>query len=803
MGSKTFVGLKTMGMVMAVAAAGGSAASAATLTVTGTGDTIAVDGFVTLREAITSINGAASVNADILPVGIYGSGDAIQFNIGGGGPQTITVGALPLPNLIVPVQINGYSQPGSFANTLTVGDNAVLNVILRGSTSGVHGLSFFQGASGSIVRGLVFQNHFFALQIQASNVLITGNFIGTDRTGTTAEPNAVGINVTNGNLGSNVIGGSAPADRNVISGNSGAAIILNSEQSNAIRGNYIGVTSAGTAALGNASGGIVLGTLGVANLGGPDIGGATAQAGTGAGNVISGNGSHGIQIHVPPLPTVIAGGNIHGNLIGLDATGATAIPNTGAGISLEDSTIVSFGDSRLGPVDIGGAAAGTGNVISGHGTGIIARADLVRIRGNFIGTDITGTLARPNTFGVEISTLGGFAVTALVGGDTAAEGNIISGNASDGLRVFLATATIRRNRIGVSATDAPLGNGGYGVFVDSGLVTLGTTAAAHGNTIAHNGDTGVQVRIGFPAVRGASDAAIQGNRIFANGVGPVTGMGINNSAPDIVTANDTGDGDGGPNGLQNFPVLTTASIAGGNLTVSGTLNSANGAVYRVEIFSNASCDPLGFGEGQSFLGGFNVLTDAGGNGSFGPTVLPIPAGQTRITATATNGTGQTSEFSQCVDATGGGPTPTLAIGNVADAEGNAGVTQFDFAVTLSALSATPVTVDWATADGLATTADNDYVAASGTLTFGPGGPLSQSISIDVLGDTAVELDEPFVVNLSNPSGATLLSAQGTGTILNDDQGGAPPDEIPTLSTWGLILLSAGVALVGMRRLMRQ
>lgn len=802
MASKNLLGLKTMGMVLAAAAASGFAASAATLTVTGTGDTIAVDGLVTLREAITSINGAASVNADILPVGIYGSGDAIQFNIGGGGPQTITVGALPLPNLIVPVQINGYSQGGSFANTLAVGDNAVLNVILRGTTAGVHGLSFFQGASGSIVRGLVFQNHFFAVQLQASNVLVQGNFIGTDRTGTTAEPNAVGINVTNGNLGSNVIGGSAPADRNVISGNSGAAIILNSEQSNAIRGNYIGVTAAGTAALGNASGGIVIGTLGAASLGGPDIGGATAQAGTGAGNVISGNGAHGIQIHVPPPPTVIAGGNIHGNLIGLDATGVTAIPNTGAGISLEDSTIVSFGDSRLGPVDIGGAAAGTGNVISGHGIGVIARADLVRIRGNFIGTDITGTLARPNTFGVEVSTLGGFGVTALIGGDTALEGNIISGNASDGLRVFVATATIRRNRIGVSATDAPLGNGGFGVFVDSGVATLGTATAAHGNTIANNGDTGVQVRIGNPAVHNASDAAIEGNRIFANGGGPVPGMGINNSAPDVVTANDVGDGDGGPNGLQNFPVLTAASIAGGNLTVSGTLNSASGAVYRVEIFSNASCDPLGFGEGQSFLGGLNVLTDGGGNASFGPTVLPVPAGQTRITATATNVAGQTSEFSQCLDATGGVTPPTLAISDVTDAEGNAGATQFDFAVTLSAASATPVTVDWTSADGLATTADNDYSPSSGTLTFDPGDPLTQSISIAVQGDTAVEPDETFVVGLSNPSGATLTDAQGTGTILNDDQGGAPPDEIPTLSTWGLILLSAGVAFVGMRRLMR-
>src|ERR1043165_10176329 len=70
-----------------------------TVTVTGSGDTIALDGSVTLREAIASINGAANVNADVAPVGTYGSGDTIAFNIPGGGPHTISVGALPLPAL--------------------------------------------------------------------------------------------------------------------------------------------------------------------------------------------------------------------------------------------------------------------------------------------------------------------------------------------------------------------------------------------------------------------------------------------------------------------------------------------------------------------------------------------------------------------------------------------------------------------------------------------------------------------------------------------------------------------------------
>ncbi len=89
---------------------------AATITVTGTGDTVAVDGIVTLREAIMSINAGASVNADVVPVGAYGTSDTINFNIAGAGVHTIAPSPA-LPNITKPVTINGYSQPGSSANT--------------------------------------------------------------------------------------------------------------------------------------------------------------------------------------------------------------------------------------------------------------------------------------------------------------------------------------------------------------------------------------------------------------------------------------------------------------------------------------------------------------------------------------------------------------------------------------------------------------------------------------------------------------------------------------------------------------
>jgi hypothetical protein len=110
--------------------------------------------------------------------------------------------------------------------------------------------------------------------------------------------------------------------------------------------------------------------------------------------------------------------------------------------------------------------------------------------------------------------------------------------------------------------------------------------------------------------------------------------------------------------------------------------------------------------------------------------------------------------------------PGLQISDVSELEGDIGLTDFVFTVTQSA-NAKSATVEYATADGSATVADNDYVAQSGTLTFAPG-QTSQQITIEVVGDTTAEPDETFFVNLSDPQGASLVRAQGVGTILNDD-----------------------------------
>jgi uncharacterized repeat protein (TIGR01451 family) len=111
--------------------------------------------------------------------------------------------------------------------------------------------------------------------------------------------------------------------------------------------------------------------------------------------------------------------------------------------------------------------------------------------------------------------------------------------------------------------------------------------------------------------------------------------------------------------------------------------------------------------------------------------------------------------------------PAITIGDVSLLEGDSGVTNFAFTVSLSSSAAQAITVTFATADDTATVADNDYVVNSGMVVF-PAGTTVQTITVEVNGDTTVEPDETFLVNLSSPVNATISDSQGVGTILNDD-----------------------------------
>ncbi|HYX22369.1 MAG TPA: hypothetical protein VFA98_16115, partial [Thermoanaerobaculia bacterium] len=348
--------------------------AAATVTVTDTGDSTGAcsttgTGTCTLRDAITFANA--------------NSGSTIAFNISGAGVHTITP-AGDYPNILVPVTIDGYTQPGTSPNTNgpTQGTNAVLLIELDGvnmDPSFGFGVFIFTGTSqGSIVRGLVINRGKSAgIQVDVSNMVIEGNFIGVDPTGMTAEGNGgYGIAI-DGAITNVLVGGTTPAARNIISGNF-VGIETAGGTNHVIQGNLIGTNALGTGALPGIAPGIVLGhaTTGV------QIGGTTAAA----RNVVSGNFG-GISLSSSLNDSTVTNNVIQGNFIGTDVTGTLPLGNGAPGIA-----------SGAWNNTIGGSAAGAGNVISGNVTAGISMgyADGSTIQGNFIGTDVTGTLAIGN-----------------------------------------------------------------------------------------------------------------------------------------------------------------------------------------------------------------------------------------------------------------------------------------------------------------------------------------------------------------------------------------------------------------------
>ena len=281
-------------LVCLVATALAGTAFAATFTVTNTDDS----GPGSLRQAIE----AANANPGF---------DTIAFNIPGAGVHTITPATL-LPTLDQGVLIDGYSQPGTSVNTDPLGTNAVLAIEIDGSAAGSPTLTLGFNAGNSIIRGLAIGGSpGYALHVSAPGTAVKGCFIGTDAAGALARPNSVGIQPFN--TGSNLtVGGTEPADRNLISGNVFGIYIL--EQGTIIQGNLIGTDATGMVALGNTDTGIVCANV---NGAGATIGGS----GAGEGNVISGN-ARGIWISQGNSVNVI-----QGNKIGVNAAGTGPLGN--------------------------------------------------------------------------------------------------------------------------------------------------------------------------------------------------------------------------------------------------------------------------------------------------------------------------------------------------------------------------------------------------------------------------------------------------------------------------------------------
>ncbi|MDZ4821102.1 MAG: Calx-beta domain-containing protein [Planctomycetota bacterium] len=317
----------------------------------------------------------------------------------------------------------------------------------------------------------------------------------------------------------------------------------------------------------------------------------------------------------------------------------------------------------------------------------------------------------------------------------------------------------------------------------NGTATAGTDYTATSGTLTFApGETSKSIAV--PVIR---DLLAESTEVFTLKLSNVSGATFNKSDA-IATIQDDDSG--------NAPVPT---VSIGNSTVtegnSGTSMSrftvtlsapANGPVVVLYETANGTATA-----GSDYMGTFGSLTFASGETVktvdvpiIGDTLFePSETFLLRLTS-ATGATIATSQGTGTIVDNDTAPLPTLSVNNATITEGNSGTKNMTFTVTLSQASTGTVTVNYATANGTAI-AGSDYNAASGTLTF-TAGQTSKTVTVAVRGDTVAESTETFRVLLSSATGATIATAQGTGTITDNDT--AP---LPTLSMIGNATITEG------------
>jgi hypothetical protein len=564
------------------------------------------------------------------------------------------------------------------------------------------------GGTNALARNVISGNSQYGIFITDSNTsgnVVIGNYIGAAASGTNALPNALsGVFIGNGASG-NIIGGTNALARNVLSGNLQYGVIMTSNTTgNVVLGNYIGTDAGGSHAVSNTLGGVFLAPGATHNL----IGGTNA----GAGNVISGNLGNGILIR----GSSAVSNTVQGNFIGTDATGLNPLPNTVAGVTVDsnatanviggivagarnvisgnnlnsdygviitglgtsgnvvEGNYIGLGANGLTAVSnyfgmvcsggatsniFGGTVAGARNVISGNFSyGMMVKDAGTSgnvVEGNYAGLDAGGMIAVPNYFGV-ICYNG--ATNNLIGGTVPGAANYVSGNNLYGVCITdpgTSGNVVEGNFIGTDRT----GTNGVGNYDNVELQNsatgnfIGGTGAGAGNVIAYAGFANVILYD-----PGTTNNSIRGNSVFNN---PSQGVGIHlvgyNFYP-YVTSNHVGFV-AGPDNLQNFPVITNAFGYAASTILLGTLNSAVNQGFSIDVYRSPGPDSYtgGYGQGQSYVGTVSVTTDGSGNARFAYTNTAGNYAGQYITTTATDASGNTSEFSFAVPATNA-PAPS-------------------------------------------------------------------------------------------------------------------------------------------------
>lgn len=467
-----------------------------------------------------------------------------------------------------------------------------------------------QPLNDATLRNTIAGNGGFGVSInEASGNQVNGNWIGNNYASSTVLANGAGgvqiFSSVSEPATNNVIGGDTPDARNIIAGNNGPGVAITGPLSsdNTVRNNYIGVGLQPVVAFGN--------TVGVEITGGGDRNTVGSAIFANQGNVISGNRNDAIRIS-GTSDEISVGTVVKANVIGLFPTTGQPKGNAGIGVLVGGYTTSTA---------IGGAGTAEKNIISANaGTGVVVSTNSLTttVAGNVI--SLSGIGAPPKD-GILISG----AKATIIGGSSAAAGNVITGNTGNGIRIAstgTTTTTIRYNTIG--GTDEGLSNTLNGVLVEgaSGPIDI------RNGKIYGNGQNGVLVS------GNTQHVGVLNTSFTANGQ-----KGI---ALTPATAGSPGSANNANHDIDppfNIRVNQAKRITGRVLSEkSGSIfTPASCDTCTVQIFAT---DPLALdGEGRDQIVATDVKPDK--SGYFTATLPFIP---NQLALTATDKTGNTSEF---------------------------------------------------------------------------------------------------------------------------------------------------------------
>jgi Ca2+-binding RTX toxin-like protein len=558
---------------------------------------------------------------DVLAGGVVIDGGASDNLVGTSGQSVDDAGERNVisGNNSPGVVLNGFTTShnvvaGNFVGTGPTGATAlgnrgggiVLDVVRSTNWIGVNSVFGPENADqGNVISGNG-AGHLNGVEFfGSSGIVVAGNLIGTDASGSNAIGNGSGVLIDDS---SSILVGTSGQDgandaleRNVISGNDiGVWLYTDTGRGpgalpttgNLVAGNWIGTNSTGTVALGNVGDGVDIDQSSTNTIGGTS---------TGAGNLISGN-TNGVEI------SDASANLVQGNLIGLDQTGTLALGNSGAGVLV---------DAGASSNTIGGPVGGARNVVSGNAEGVLITDSTTAnnlVAGNLIGTDENGTSAIGNV-------IAGISITAgsgtTIGGATTLARNVISGNLGDGVDTSGAASgtLLVGNYIGVDQTGtAPLGNLSNGVtFAATPGGTIGGTAQSAGNVISANAKAGLRIQgatttpvvvIGNVIGTGNSGLSALGNGLYGVLLSGTTSVVIGGTAAgdrNIISGN-TGVGVGLFGGTTGTAI--EGNLIGTDVTGSAPLGNGTG----VQIDGGSSNNTIG---GASELAGNSIAFSAG------------------------------------------------------------------------------------------------------------------------------------------------------------------------------------------------